>query len=314
MGESLAAVETAGGGWRRVLRGPHGLRAGWSLLLFAAGGVLVQAGLGWIVARFWEIPRDVPWTPGPLLLAETLFFAIALLMTLVLARVEGRSLATYGFPLRHAFRGRFWEGAAWGLGSCAAVYALMAAAGGYSVEGLAVAGGEAVRWGALWALAMLAVAVYEELYFRGFPLFTLSRGLGFWPAALLMSLYFGGLHYFAKPNETWLDLLNVSLIGLFFCFTVRRTGDVWFAVGWHFTFNYASLAVFGSPNTGNEGGKPLAGHLLDSSFTGPDWLTGGPTGAQASVLTLAVVAVLFAAFHRRHGVARYPRFGSERNQ
>ena len=48
---------------------------------------------------------------------------------------------------------------------------------------------------------MLAVAVHEELYFRGFPLFTLSRGQGFWPAAVLLSLYFGGLHYLGKPNE-----------------------------------------------------------------------------------------------------------------
>ncbi len=259
-----------------------------------------------MVTRFVAIDKDAPWTPGPFIAYEGLMLALVLAITALMGRIEGRRLGRYGLPLRSAFGVRFWEGAAWGVGACGAVYALMAGAGGFSVAGLAVSGGEALRWGALWAIAMLAVGLYEEAYFRGFPLFTLSRGLGFWPAAILLSLYFGGLHYFAKPNETWLDLVNVTLIGLFFCFTVRRTGDVWFAVGWHFTFNYVSMGVMGSPNTGNEGGKPIAGHLLDSTFAGPDWLTGGPTGAQASVFTLAVMVALFAAFHWRHRQARYP--------
>jgi hypothetical protein len=174
------------------------------------------------------------------------------------------------------------------------------------VRGLAVPPTDALRWAFLWALAMLCVALYEEPAFRGFQLFTLSRGLGFWPGALLLSLYFGGIHYFQKPHETWLDFLNVGLIGLFFCFTVRRTGDIWLAVGWHFSFNFVSMGIMGSPNTGNEGGKPLPGHLLDSTFQGPDWLTGGATGAQASVFTLVMVVVLFALFHWRYRQARYP--------
>ncbi len=34
------------GGWRRIFFGPHGLRAGWSVLIFAAVGVAVEAGSG----------------------------------------------------------------------------------------------------------------------------------------------------------------------------------------------------------------------------------------------------------------------------
>jgi membrane protease YdiL (CAAX protease family) len=277
-----------------------------SLLVVVAVVMVVEAAVGRIVTGLWQIPSHAPWTPRLLLGREALYFAIVLSVTLLLGLMQGRSLAIYGFPLRYAFGGGFWEGAAWGLGSCAAIYAVLAAVGCYTVRGFAVRGAEAVRFAGLWALAMLAVAVYEELYFRGFPLFTLSCGLGFWPAAILLSLYFGGLHYLGKPNETLLDLVNVALIGLFFCFTVRRTGDVWFGIGWHFSFNYGSLAVFGSPNSGNDGGKPLAGRLLEGVFTGPDWLTGGPTGAQASVVTLAVVAALFAVFHWRHREQRYP--------
>ena len=279
------------------------------LVVYVAVVVVVQAAAGRLVLGNWQGVRHAPWTPERLLAIQTLLLSIVLAVSLLLARVEGRSLAIYGFPLRRAFGSRFWEGVLWGAGSCAAIYALMAAAGGYSVHGLAAQGTAAMRAAALWALAMLAVALHEELYFRGFPLYTLSRGPGFWPAAVLLSLYFGGLHYFGKPNETGLDLVNVTLIGLFLCFTVRRTGDVWFAAGWHFAFNYGSMGVFGSPNTGNAGGRPLTGRVLDGAFTGPDWLTGGLTGAQASVVTLAVVAALFAAFHRRHRTRRYPDGG-----
>ena len=296
----------SGGRWRRVFFGPQGLRAGWSLLIFVVAAQALGAALFFAIQRIWKLPDQPPFTPGLLIAAELTQAAIVLGVTFLMGRIEGRSLATYGMPLRRAFGLRFWEGALWGIGSCGLVYALMAVFGGYRVHGFAVQGADALRWTALWALAMLAVAVYEEPAFRGFQLFTLARGITYWPAALLLSLGFGALHYFQKPNESWLDFLNVGLIGLFFCFTVRRTGDIWLATGWHFTFNFMSMGIMGSPNTGNEGGKPLTGHLLASSFSGPDWLTGGPTGAQASVFTLAMVVVLFALFHLRYREARYP--------
>ncbi|HET9768610.1 MAG TPA: type II CAAX endopeptidase family protein, partial [Thermoanaerobaculia bacterium] len=243
-----------GGRWCRVFFGPHGLRAGWSLLIYVLATQAIGAALFLAIQRVWSLPDQPAWTPGLLIAAELMQAAIVIAVTVMMGRIERRSLAAYGIPLRRAFGGRFWEGAGWGVGSCLLVYALMAAAGGYSVQGLATHGVDALRWTLLWALAMLCVGLYEEAHFRGFQLFTLSRGIGYWPAALLLSLGFGALHYFQKPNETWLDFVNVALIGLFFCFSVRRTGDIWFAVGWHFTFNFVSMGVMGSPNTGNEGG------------------------------------------------------------
>jgi hypothetical protein len=64
---------------------------------------------------------------------------------------------------------------------------------------------------------------------------------------------------------------------------VRRTGTLWFAIGWHFTFNYESLFLLGALNTGSSG-LPIEKHLLDSSFHGAEWLTGGAMGPEASVL------------------------------
>jgi len=56
------------------------------------------------------------------------------------------------------------------------------------------------------------------------------------------------------------------------------------------------MVVFAEPNSGNDG-KPLTGHLLDVRFHGPDWLTGGPRGTEASLVVFAVLAGLFLAFN-----------------
>src|SRR5262249_40268328 len=153
------------------------------------------------------------WTPQLLIFGEAMQLVIALGVTWLMARIEGRSLAVYGLPLRRMVGARFWEGALWGVGSAAVVYGVVGGGRRYTGHGFAVRGGDALLMPLLWALAFLAVAVNEEVDFRGFQLFTVSRGMGFWPGALLLSLVFGGLHYFQKPHESWLDFLNVGLVG-----------------------------------------------------------------------------------------------------
>jgi len=289
-----------------LFRGPDGLRAGWSLLIFVAVGGAVTWAMIRGVLHFYHPPDG--WTARSLIVAELISFLGAVAAVAVMAKIERRSFADYGFPWKRAFGGRFWEGALWGIATIGALVLAIAAAGGYTLSGLALHGAEALRSALLWGLAFLLVGLFEELFFRAYPLFTLARGIGFWPGALLLSLLFGALHYFTKPMETWLDALSVGLIGLFFCLTVRRTGDVWFAAGWHFAFNYGSMFACGSPNTGNDG-LPIPGHLLAASFHGPQWLTGGPMGAEASALVFPVLAALFAGFLWRFREARFPAPG-----
>jgi hypothetical protein len=91
-------------------------------------------------------------------------------------------------------------------------------------------------------------------------------------------------------------------------FTLRRTGSLWFAVGFHFAFDWAALFVFAAPNSGNRG-LPLEGHLLDVRYTGPAWLTGGPLGIEASALVFIVIAALFLLFNARYRQAKWPAEG-----
>jgi hypothetical protein len=150
---------------------------------------------------------------------------------------------------------------------------------------------------------MLLLGFAEELLYRGYPLFTFATGTAFWPAAALLSLLFGAAHL-AKPNESAMDIARVTFFGLFWCFTVSRTGSLWFAIGCHAMSDYAELVLYAAPNTGN-GGHSVPGHLFDITYQGPAWLTGGVCGMEASIFSFIAVASMFALFARW-----YPRAGT----
>jgi hypothetical protein len=292
-------------GWlKKIFFGPWGLRAGWRLLIFNVAfnlfGILMKLILVPIVGK------DPEWKAANFILIEAVSLAGSAACVYLMAKIERRCFADYGFTRRGAFGRLFWEGGLWGLATIGTVVAVMALAGGYSVQGLALKGTDLALSAFLWATGFLFASLLEEMVFRGYELFTLASGIRFWPAAVILSALFGFyLHYAQKPNETLVDGLSVTLIALFFCLTVRRTGNLWFAIGWHWTFNFGSLFIFGFPNTGNQGGLPIPGHLLDSATKGSAWLTGGPMGAEASLIIFPVLAVLFAAFHFRHREVKY---------
>ena len=169
-----------------------------------------------------------------------------------------------------------------------------------SFEGLALSGTLLVQFALFWFLAMVVSGLHDQFLFRGYPLFTLATGMGFWPASILLSILFGGLlQYLFSRTTTFVHLLSVSLISLFCCLSFRRTGSLWFAVGFHAMFAFAALVLYGSPDIGNKG-KSVDGYLLNLRFHGSTWLTGGQRGIGASILLLPVLVTLFLVFDRRH--------------
>lgn len=167
------------------------------------------------------------------------------------------------------------------------------AAGGYSFGGLALFGAALVRYAVLWAIGFVLVGIAEEFTFRGYAQFTLSTGMGFWPAAVLLSALFGAVHL-SNPGEGWVGALSVMLFGLFACFTLRRTGNLWFAIGLHAASDYAETFIYSVPDSG----MLAKGHLLNASFHGPRWLTGGSIGPEGSVVDFALFLISFVIFAR----------------
>ena len=171
----------------------------------------------------------------------------------------------------------------------------MIASGAMVVNGLALQGAALVSEGLLWLVGMVLVGLNEEYMFRGYPLQALSRGMGFWPAAVLLSLLFGAAHL-AEPDENVIDIANIILLGLLLCLTLQRTGSLWLAVGFHFKLRLHAYFVIG---TRNGGAQPI-GHLINSAFPGPAWANGGPLGTEASYFMLPVIALVFAYIFVRY--------------
>jgi membrane protease YdiL (CAAX protease family) len=290
---------------KKVFVGPNGIRAGWRFLIFAAICVGLSAGFTYVIDNVFHYKESRTWVATDLLLAEA-FGSLGIVTTLiaaaVMSRIEKRRMGEYGLPLRNGIGRKFGAGIVWGFLSVALVFGLIWAAGGVTISGLALQGGALAKSAVLWGITMLTLGLAEEFMFRGYPQFTFATGIGFWPAGTLISLLFGGLHYFGKGNlETVADGLSVTLLAFFILFTLRRTGDLWFAVGWHAAFDYAALVVAGAPNTGNNA-EPIHDRLLATTFQGPAWKTGGPSGLEASWLIFPVIALMFFLFHRLYPV------------
>jgi len=288
---------------RKVFFNAQGLRAGWRLLIFVGIYVGLVLLAGWIWEFLVTILKPRPFLdPLEMITDEVQALIQVLIATWIMARIERRGFADYGIPVRNAFGRDFWVGLAWGIGSTSLLIGLIAAFGGYRILGLAIQGGALWYFMGLWIIASLLIGFAEELQFRGYLLATLADGVGFWTAAILLSIGFGALHYFLKPHERWEDFAATGLLGLFTCLTLRRTGSLAFAIGFHAAFDFANLFLW----SGQNAGEYAVGHLLETRWPGPQWLTGGMLGPEASRMVFVVIALMFAVFHRMYRQKKFP--------
>lgn len=288
---------------RLVFYGPNGLRAGWRLLIFclilsAISGVLFLASRPF--AHRHPQAKFV-FSVGMVLPTEALSVLVVLLATFLMTKIEGRTFADYGLPGRKAFGARFWEGMAWGFAAITAVLVVLHLLGCFSLGTVALHGGEPAEYAAAWGVTFILVGLFEESLLRGYALFTLTTGIGFWPSALLLSAAFGSLHI-QNSGETIVGAAAAGLFGLLACLMVRRTGDLWLAIGFHAAWDWGETFFYGVPDSG----LVAPGHFLDSSFQGSKWLTGGTVGPEGSVLTLAILVVFWLIVMWRFPTAQYP--------
>jgi len=223
-------------------------------------------------------------------------------------KFERRRLSVYGIPRAADLFGRsFRVGAGWGLAMPSAIILLIFLSGGYHVQGLNVHGIELAKFAGLWLLASLLIGFSEEITYRGYFLYTLSDGVGFWTAALVNAIGFGALHYFLKPHEGWEDWVAVSLLTIFLVLALRRTGSLAFAIGMHAAFDFMFIYVY----SGMNGGEFGVGRLLKAEFPGSTRITGGLPGPEASWFCFLVAVVGIAAFDFTYRQAKWPAAGEQ---
>ena len=275
----------------KIFLNDNGLRAGWRLLIYAAFVAALGFGGGLVIRHFVRPTRGV-FSPGFFFTQEAFSFAVVFGAALIMAQIERRSPGVYGLPLKGAFGELFWQGFLIGLLEVSALMGLISAFGGYSFGNLAVHGGELLRWGILWSVFFVIVGLFEEFLFRGYTQYTLADGIGFWPAAVLLSCAFGALHL-GNPGEGWVGAAGVVSIGLIFALALRRTGSLWLVVGWHASFDFGETFLYSVPNSG----IVFDGHLSNASLHGAKWLTGGSVGPEGSVFSFLTMAILALGIH-----------------
>jgi len=128
----------------------------------------------------------------------------------------------------------------------------------------------------------------------------LTRGIGFWPAAALISIVFGLFHV-GNPGESYAGLIGVVVAGLVFCVLLRVSGSLWLGIGFHTAWDWSQSYLYGTPDSGTM----MRGHLLETRAIGDALISGGSAGPEGSVLGAPVMAIgiiLLIVLWRRLGV------------
>ncbi len=310
-----------------VFRGADGLRAGWSLLIFIALFLALSFAAQFTAAKIRHKPfgredqkaaqQTAPAKPGPAqpdapkassprstIIGEGSSFLVVLAATSLMALIERRRFTAFGLggPSRIP---QFLQGLFWGVAFLSALVAVLHFGGFLPFDSRLLATPEALRFGAIWALGFTLVAFLEETLLRGYIQYTLARGLagiygaifhtrhrhalGFWTAALLLSFVFG-LGHGGNPGESPLGLVSAGSAGLVFCLALYRTGSLWWALGFHASWDWAQSFLYGVADSGTM----VQGHLFATHPVGRPILSGGLTGPEGSLFVLPTLAVVAA--------------------
>jgi hypothetical protein len=147
--------------------------------------------------------------------------------------------------------------------------------------------------GAHWLVAALTVGlgagIGEEIMFRGVLYRIVEEGLGSWVALLVSALFFGAIHLNNPGATLWAGLAIAIEAGILFGLLYLVTRSLWVCMGLHAAWNFMQGTVYGIPVSGTQ-----ADGWLVSTRSGPDWLSGGVFGAEASVVALALCLTVSA--------------------
>jgi hypothetical protein len=273
---------------RWVFVGPQGIRAGWSALIFAGIFLGLLFGVMALVKALVQRGHRLgpAGSPRVALINEAIAFVILIVATWVMSRIEHKPLLHYGYQGRA--RGvRFVSGLAWGFLAISALVLSLEKLGYLAIDGRALGGGKALHYAMVWGGVFLLVGFFEESLLRGYLQFTLTRGLGFWWGAILLSFLFGFAHGH-NPGESPVGLFAAGAIGLVFCLSLWYTGSLWWAVGFHAAWDWGESYFYGTADSG----MVAQGHLLKEHPVGTPLWSGGTTGPEGSVLVFALMAVM----------------------
>ncbi|MBU8933634.1 MAG: CPBP family intramembrane metalloprotease [candidate division Zixibacteria bacterium] len=242
-----------------------------------------------MIFGFEKIPE--PWL-SRILVIETilLFFLILYAYRLYTRHIEKRrahEISPAGSARETAY------GLALGAGLVTIQVALMAALSYYRVESI---GSVTVL---LYAFFTFGIGAFlQEMFFRGIVFRNLEELMGSWAALVVVALIFGAVHLGNENATIWTSLALIAA-DVFLTAAYMLTRRIWFVWGIHWGWNYLQDGVFGMPNSGITSLKSW----INCSIEGPDWLTGGSFGIEASWFAIGL-SILIAAVLLKMAIVR----------
>lgn len=150
-------------------------------------------------------------------------------------------------------------------------------------------------------LLYLVVAVGEEVLCRGIMFRMLDERWGFHVALVISALIFGFMHY-GNPNSTLWSCTAIAIeSGLMFGVAYKLSGSLWVPIGIHWAWNFTQGNILGFSVSGTAEGPSVITPLIQ----GPELLTGGSFGAEASIIatllgTLITIWLYYKYYKIKH--------------
>lgn len=164
-------------------------------------------------------------------------------------------------------------------------------------------------WARQLLIGGLGAAVAEETITRGVLFRVSEEGLGTWGALVLSALVFGFGHTFNQGATIWSSVAIAVEAGLLFGLLFHVTRSLPLCMGLHMGWNFTQGTLWGIPVSG----VGDTGWVV-SVRPGPDWLSGGVFGAEASVVAVAIcsaVTLCLLAIALRRGTIVQPWFARQ---
>jgi hypothetical protein len=219
-----------------------------------------------------------------------------------MAWIERRSIWYFGLAgKRNGLK--FVRGAITGIAFLSFLISCLATTNHLSLHAESSSVALALRHTPLWILCFIMVALTEEVVFRGYLQTTGTRLIGFWPTAAALSLLFGMVHL-RNDGEAAIGIIVVVLGGALFSLALKRTGSLWWGIGFHTAWDWGQSFLFGT----RDSGILIQDSLLQSTPLGSQFWSGGSIGPEGSVFVIPIfiLALCFAIFTLhgdRRGVA-----------
>lgn len=170
-------------------------------------------------------------------------------------------------------------GLALGFGIFAIVVAIAAALGSYRITGWGTLEG----WLGFFMAGGVVAGFVEEVIFRGIIFRWVEEFAGSWAALGVSALLFGFAHI-ANDNATLFSSIAIAIeAGVLLGAAYMLTRSLWLAVGVHAGWNLTQGLIFDVSVSGFE-----VNGLVEAELSGPELLSGGAFGLEASVIALVI--------------------------